>query len=28
MKMRDGWLARFGDMQRNSLKALRRKVEG
>ena len=27
MKMRDGWLARFGDMQRDSLKALRRKVE-
>jgi DNA-binding transcriptional ArsR family regulator len=26
-KIRDGWLARFGDMQRDSLKALRRKVE-
>jgi len=27
VKLRDGWLARFGDMQRDSLKALRRKVE-
>lgn len=26
-KMRDGWLARFGDMQRDSLKTLRRRVE-
>jgi DNA-binding transcriptional ArsR family regulator len=28
MEMRDGWLARFGDMQRDSLKALRRRIEG
>jgi DNA-binding transcriptional ArsR family regulator len=27
MKLRDGWLARFGDMQRDSLRALRRRVE-
>lgn len=27
VKLRDGWLARFGDMQRDSLKALKRKVE-
>ena len=27
VKLRDGWLARFGDMQRDSLKALRRRVE-
>jgi len=27
MKMREGWLAHFGDMQRDSLKALRRKIE-
>ncbi len=27
-QMRDGWLAKFGDMQRDSLKALRAKVEG
>ncbi|CAN0416515.1 unnamed protein product [Phaeothamnion confervicola] len=26
-KIRDGWLAHFGDMQHNSLKALRRRVE-
>lgn len=26
-KMRDGWLARFGNMQRDSLKALRARVE-
>ena len=28
VEMRDGWLARFGDMQTASLKALRRRVEG
>ena len=28
VEMRDGWLARFGDMQTASLKALRRQVEG
>jgi len=28
VEMRDGWLARFGDMQAASLKALRRRVEG
>lgn len=27
IKVRDGWLARFGDMQRDSLKALRHKIE-
>ena len=26
--VREGWLAKFGDMQRDSLKALRGKVEG
>ena len=26
-ELRDGWLAKFGDMQRDSLKALRAKVE-
>jgi len=25
--MRDGWLGKFGDMQRDSLKALRAKIE-
>jgi len=25
--VRDGWLAKFGDMQRDSLKALRKRVE-
>lgn len=28
VEVRDGWLARFGDMQTASLKALRRRVEG
>lgn len=28
LELRDGWLARFGDMQTASLKALRRRVEG
>jgi DNA-binding transcriptional ArsR family regulator len=28
VKMREGWLGRFGDMQTQSLKALRRRVEG
>lgn len=27
LKVRDGWLGRFGDMQMKSLKALRRRVE-
>lgn len=26
-QLRDGWLAKFGDMQRDSLKALRAKIE-
>jgi DNA-binding transcriptional ArsR family regulator len=28
MEMREGWLARFGDMQGHSLKALRARIEG
>jgi DNA-binding transcriptional ArsR family regulator len=28
VKMRNGWLGRFGDMQTRSLKALRRRAEG
>jgi DNA-binding transcriptional ArsR family regulator len=28
VKLRNGWLGRFGDMQKASLKALRRRVEG
>lgn len=28
VEMRNGWLAGFGDMQRDSLSALRRQVEG
>jgi DNA-binding transcriptional ArsR family regulator len=28
VKLRDGWLGRFGDMQTASLKALRKRIEG
>ncbi len=27
LKLKDGWLGKFGDMQRDSLKALRRRAE-
>lgn len=28
LRLREGWLTKFGDMQRDSLKALRKSVEG